>query len=236
MKFIIKKIYQYYNLNHPSKNKKNFFARFHTFFFSSKHTIRYIFGFKIYDELHKRSYPHKYDLTTILLKNFLDRILKKETKKLEILDIGTGYYSLLSIYLKKKFNHNITATDIDPDAITSSKLNCQKNNVKVDLITSDLFENIKDKKFDIIFWNLPYYRDKNVYLKNFLNQVDNFLNDNSKIYLGYNSTPLKPEEIENLTKSSKGIIYVKTKEYFWNMHKISIIKKDNLNNNQNTNA
>ena len=230
MKFIINKIYQYFNSHHFSKKKKILLVKLHTNFFSSNSTIKYFFGFKIYDELHKRNYPHKYDLTTILLKITLDKFLKNNKKNLEILEVGTGYYSLLSIYFKKKYNHKITATDIEPNAIISAGLNCEKNNVSIELIVSDLFENINDKKFDIIFWNLPYYRDKNIYLKPFLNQVSKYLNDNAKIFLGYNSTPLKPEEIIDITKDCPDIIYTKTVGFSWNMHKISVISKNNLNN------
>jgi 2-polyprenyl-3-methyl-5-hydroxy-6-metoxy-1,4-benzoquinol methylase len=228
MKFILNLIYEYYKKGHYSK-KGNFLNSFHTIFFSSKRTIKYLFGFNVYDELHKKeiSYPRKFDLTTILLKTILNRFLKKSIKDLEILEVGTGYYSLLSIYLKKKYKHQITATDIDPNAIISSKLNCEKNNVNIELIVSDLFENINDKKFDIIFWNLPYYADVNIYLKPFLNQVSKYLNTNAKIFLGYNSTPLNPEIVINLTKDSHGIMHSNIENFFWNHHKISVISKIN---------
>ena len=229
MKFILNLIYEHYKKGHSSK-KGNFLNSFHTIFFSSKRTIKYLFGFNVYDELHKKaiSYPRKFDLTTILLKTILNRFLKNSIKDLEILEVGTGYYSLLSIYLKKKYKHQITATDIDPNAIISSKLNCEKNNVNIELIVSDLFENINDKKFDIIFWNLPYYADVNIYLKPFLNQVSKYLNTNAKIFLGYNSTPLNPETVINLTKDSHGIVHSNIENFFWNNHNISVISKINF--------
>ena len=226
MKFILNLIYGYYKKGH-SYEKGNFLNRFHRIFFSSKGTVKYFFGFNVYDELDKTKNRSKFDLTTILLKTILNKFLKKSIKNLEILEVGTGYYSLLSIYLEKKYNHQITATDIDPNAIISSKLNCEKNNVSIELIVSDLFENINDKKFDIIFWNLPYYADVNIYLKPFLNQVSKYLNTNAIIFLGYNSTPLKPETIINLTKDSHGIKYTNTEDFFWNHHKIAVISKIN---------
>ena len=226
MNFILNLIYTYYKKGHSLK-KGNFLNRFHTIFFSNKKIIKYLFGFNVYDELHKTTDPRKFDLTTILLKNILNKFLKKRIKNLEILEVGTGYYSLLSIYLKKKYNHQIIATDINPNAIISSKLNCEKNNANIELIASDLFENINDKKFDIIFWNLPYYSDVNIYLKPFLNQVSKYLNTNAIIFLGYNSTPLKPETIINLTKDSHGIKYTNTEDFFWNHHKIAVISKIN---------
>lgn len=225
MKLIVNLIYKFYDKGKNSK-KKNFLVKLHEFFFSNNKLIEFLFGFKIDGKLHKRTYPHKFDLTTILLKNSLDKLLKNKNKNLEILEVGTGYYALLSIYLKKKYNHHITAIDIEDDAITSSKLNCEKNNVNIDLKVSDLFENINEKKFDIIFWNLPYYRDVDIYLKPFLNKVGKFLNTNAKVLLGYNSTPLKPETIISFTKECDGIAYIKTESFFWNSHKISVLSKN----------
>lgn len=217
-----------YNLFDSSRKDNGLFYKLHSSFFSSKNTVKYFFGSEVYGEFQKVEYTHKYDLTTILLKITLDKFLKKNNKNLEILEVGTGFYALLSIYLKKKYNHQITATDIMPKAIMSSRLNCEKNNVTIDLITSDLFENINNKKFDVIFWNLPYYNDKNLYLKSLLNQAAKYLNENGKIFLGYNSQPLKPDDVINLTKISPDLTYTKTEKFFWNKHNVSVISKKNL--------
>ena len=100
MKLIVNLIYKFYDKGKNSK-KKNFLVKLHEFFFSNNKLIEFLFGFKIDGKLHKRTYPHKFDLTTILLKNSLDKLLKNKNKNLEILEVGTGYYALLSIYLKK---------------------------------------------------------------------------------------------------------------------------------------
>ena len=133
MKFLINKIYESYRKNHYSKKgNKSLLIRLHTFIFSSSLIIKIIFGVKIDESLHKRNYPHKYDVTTILLKNYFNNTIKKNNKKLKILEIGTGYYGILSIYLKRKFNVDIIATDLEPNAIQSTKLNININNVKIE--------------------------------------------------------------------------------------------------------
>ena len=229
MKFLIKMIYDSYNKNHFSKKgNKAFLVRLHTFIFSSSLIIKMIFGVKIDDSLHKRSYPHKYDITTILLKNYLKNIIKKNNKKYKVLEIGTGYYGILSIYLKKKFDIDIFATELERDAIVSTKLNLNFNNVLLEVFESNLFQNINHTDFDLIFWNLPYYRNIEDYLVELIKQSDQYLKNEGKLVLGYNSYPLKPETISGLVEKNKELLYENTITYSWNRHAISVIKKNSI--------
>lgn len=226
MNFLIRYIYRSYNRNHYSKKgNKNLLIRIHTFIFSNNHVIRLIFGVKIDDKLHKRNYPHKYDFTTILLKNYLSELIKNCNTKLNILEIGTGYYGILPIYLKKKFDINIDATDLDPKAIDSTKLNLKLNMIDIKVFESDLFQNIKFKEYDLIFWNLPYYRKTEDYMTVLIDQSDKYLKKNGKLILGYNSTPLDPKEVSNIVKKNQNLIYEKSIRYSWNKHIISVILK-----------
>ena len=230
MKYLVQIIYNSYNKNHFSKKgNKSLLVKVHTFIFSSSFIIRLFFGVKINDSLHLRTYPHKFDLTTILLKNYLKKIIVKRNSKVKVLEIGTGYYGILSIFLKRKLNVDIIATDLDPKAIESTKLNLELNNVKIETFASNLFENINScDYFDIIFWNLPYYRDKNDYLKRLIDQADKFLGKDGKLILGYNSTPLDYDEVRAMTKINKKLIYDDTILYPWNRHAISVIKKSSV--------
>ena len=74
----------------------------------------------------------------------------------KFLEPGAGS-GLISIYAAKK-GARVTATDINPVAIEFLRDNSEENNVQIDIIQSDLFENIPLQHFDIIAINPPYYK------------------------------------------------------------------------------
>lgn len=76
------------------------------------------------------------------------------SNKVEILDIGTGS-GAISISLKKKTNANITATDISKEALEVAKENAKLNQVDINFINTNIYENI-DNKFDVVISNPPY--------------------------------------------------------------------------------
>jgi len=77
-----------------------------------------------------------------------------EVKKGEkVLDMGTGS-GILAIIAAGQ-GTQVTAVDINPQALECARRNAQKNKVKIDFLESDLFENVKGK-FDLILFNAPY--------------------------------------------------------------------------------
>ena len=51
----------------------------------------------------------------------------------------------------------ITVTDINFDALELARKNFEKNNIKgIELIFGNLFEELKNRKFDVILFNTPY--------------------------------------------------------------------------------
>ncbi len=86
----------------------------------------------------------------------LSYIKKLSLKGKSFLEPGCGS-GLISIYAAKK-GAKVTATDINPFAIEFLKINTAQNNVWLEIIESDLFDNIPQKKFDIISINPPYYK------------------------------------------------------------------------------
>jgi release factor glutamine methyltransferase len=52
----------------------------------------------------------------------------------------------------------VTATDINPVAVEFLKKNCLRNNLQLQTIQSDLFNDIPEKEYDIIAINPPYYK------------------------------------------------------------------------------
>lgn len=91
--------------------------------------------------------------STKLLLNFLDRFsLAGKT----VLELGAGS-GLLSIYAAKK-KAKVTASDINPVAISTLRKNKFQNGVEFSVIESNLFEAIPVQPFDLILLNPPFYK------------------------------------------------------------------------------
>ncbi len=88
---------------------------------------------------------------------FLLQYLKKlSLPGMSFLELGAGN-GLISIYAAKQ-DAKVTATDINPVAIEYLVVNSSQNKTRINIILSDLFENIPSQWFDIIAINPPYYK------------------------------------------------------------------------------
>lgn len=137
--------------------------------------------------------------------NFLKKYLSTESRKnrnFTFLDMGTGSGILAKTALKFLPPKNITALDINEEAINSLKKE------KFNKVKSNLFKSIKEK-FDVIVFNAPYLpMDKREPIDSqlattggkkgdeismrFLKQAKNHLKENGKIFLLISSlTPMK---------------------------------------------
>lgn len=93
--------------------------------------------------------------TEILVEKVIERIEKLEEKNIDILDLCCGSGNI-GLTLKSKFNDlNIDLSDISKEALEVANINKNNLALNVNLINSDLFENI-NKKYDIIVSNPPY--------------------------------------------------------------------------------
>lgn len=81
--------------------------------------------------------------------------INKYFKNPKILDIGTGS-GCIAITLKKEIPNSIVdASDISLKALKIAKENTLNNKVDINLIQSNIFENI-NKKYDVLISNPPY--------------------------------------------------------------------------------
>lgn len=96
--------------------------------------------------------------TEILVEEVI-RIAKK-TNGLQILDLCTGSGAIAVSAAKYIEKSEITAVDISQEAIKIASKNAIMNNVEnqITFIKSDLFENVKKEKYDIIVSNPPYIK------------------------------------------------------------------------------
>lgn len=118
-----------------------------------------------------------------------------------VLEIGTGS-GLVSMYASL-LTDNVTATDINYNALELADKNFKLNNIDtIRLEFGDLFEPVKNEKFDVILFNTPYLPtdsediinddlnyafdgglDGRNVIERFLNEAPNHLNDNGIIQM-----------------------------------------------------
>lgn len=86
----------------------------------------------------------------------LQYINKSPIQNKQLLELGCGS-GLIAMAAAKK-GALVTATDINPVAVEFLKKNCSKNNIQLQVIHSDLFNDMPHKQYDIIAINPPYYK------------------------------------------------------------------------------
>ena len=226
MKKLLNYIYTHYNNQIVNENTAIIHIIHHRLC-SSRFIAKLLFNVRIdpFITSQKKSFPHLFDLTSILISNFSKKFFNKNSKK-KILDLGTGRYGILSIYLKKKYSQlDIIASDIDKTFLKSAERNFMYNNINVKSFTSNLYHNINETNFDFVFWNLPYYENPEIYLNDFFNQSINRLSDNGTLVIGYNSFATTTKKIIHILNKFEGLKLLHEKNYYWNNHAILLIGK-----------
>ncbi len=84
-----------------------------------------------------------------------------ETKKIKVVDIGTGSGNIAIALAKEEPNMEVSASDISPEAIEVAKENAKNNDAKVNFVVGDMLEPFikSGEKFDILVSNPPYIPD-----------------------------------------------------------------------------
>lgn len=146
----------------------------------------------------------------LLMETIINFVSVNTTKIITFLEMGTGS-GIISINLIKIFpNLHGLAVDINIEAVKCAKMNVEKNNISNSLLeirNSNLFDQIKiNEKFDLIFFNPPYvasfedekkkFNDAQNWaggkfgceiIKQFINEVKKYLNNDGKIILLFSS-------------------------------------------------
>jgi release factor glutamine methyltransferase len=96
--------------------------------------------------------------TEILVETALRIVHSSKFRVQSILDLGTGSGCIAISLAKYLPDTNITATDISESAIEIAKQNAIKNNVKINFLHSDLFNNdeLRTADYELIVSNPPY--------------------------------------------------------------------------------
>ncbi|MEI6021865.1 MAG: methyltransferase [Bacteroidota bacterium] len=128
--------------------------------------------------------------------SFIDTLPLANKKCLEI-GCGSGLLSLLM--LRKR--GDVTAIDINPNAIQNTALNYKKNKSQFDaalkLIQSDLLDQVRPTQFDFVVIAPPYFFDEvtndaeyawycgknGEYFKKLFSQIGSYIHPDTKVYM-----------------------------------------------------
>lgn len=97
-------------------------------------------------------HPGLFFSTKILLK-YIERI---DLHKKYILELGAGT-GLISIFAAKKGGF-VTASDISLTAVYNIEKNVKMTDANVEVVHSDLFDDVPHRRYDYIIINPPYYK------------------------------------------------------------------------------
>ena len=103
-----------------------------------------------------------------------------ENIKGQVLDFGCGY-GPIGIYIKKTFETEVDAIDINIRAMNLAKKNAELNNVKINVFESNMYENIT-KKYDYIITNPPIRVGKKI-LYEILFEAKKYLKKDGQMWL-----------------------------------------------------
>ena len=131
-------------------------------------------------------------LSTHILLEFVEKALHPGDTVLE-LGCGSGLIALMAA----RRGATVTASDVNPAAVRALKESASLNNLDIDVIQSDLFDQIPPTKFDYILINPPYYpkdpkNDKEraffcglhfEYFEKLFEQLPEFINEYTRVYM-----------------------------------------------------
>ena len=164
--------------------------------------VQKIIGYIIFDDI-KVNVKHDVLIPRYETEEVMRKALEYINENSRVLDLctGSGY---IGLSIKEKAGASVVMSDISKSAIAQSYENAEENDLDVEIIQSDMFENISGK-FDVIVSNPPYIpedvllssgviehephnalfggKDGNDFYKIIVEQGPKFLNDSGVIVL-----------------------------------------------------
>ena len=156
-----------------------------------------------------------------------------------LLEPGCGS-GIISIWAAKQ-GALVTATDVNPLAISCCIENAKANNVCINTVESDLFDKIPEMRFDYVVVNPPYYRGNPIgaeqmswyagsdlgYFKKFFLQLPKFVHTGSLVIMVL-SEDCEVEAIKEMVESSSFTwILRREKRFSWEMNWIFELRLNN---------
>ncbi len=130
---------------------------------ASREPLQYIFGtvpfYNIELKTDSRALIPR-DETAILVETAIDYINKNGYKSM--LDIGTGSGAIAIACKVNAPGLSVCAVDISKKALSLAEENAKMNSAQIELLESDLFSAVQNRKFDCIISNPPYIPTKDL--------------------------------------------------------------------------
>ncbi len=129
----------------------------------TREPLQYIFGtvpfYNIMLKCDRRALIPR-DETAIMAEKAVELIRKNNYSTL--LDIGTGTGAIALACKANVASLKVCASDISADALSLAAENTYSLGLDIELVQSDLFENLKNRKFDCIISNPPYIPTRDI--------------------------------------------------------------------------
>ena len=129
----------------------------------------------------------------------------------QVLDFGCGY-GPIGIYLKKTYNVEVDAVDINERAMNLAKKNAELNKTNINIFKSNIYENV-NKKYDYIVTNPPIRVGKKI-LYQILFEAKEHLNVNGELWLVIHKDQGAKTLAKDLEKEYKVEIKNKNKGFY----------------------
>lgn len=212
---VLELIYARYNNGYT---RKNLLFRLHRLIIQSRGVAHLLFGIKVNRSEHT---DDLFDMTTLLLRAELRKRLRGIVNP-RLLEIGVGHFALLSGCLSRKIPGTITASDFNPAAVKSAREHVASNKLDIEVLQSDVLTDIPVRKYDLIFWNLPYYDDPEAILSKLFTAAPEYMTESAQLIIGFNSYPLPVETIIDIHSRYPGLALKTVKRYRWNNHALLV--------------
>ncbi len=215
---ILRQIYDVYDSGYE---RRNALFSLHRKIIQSPGITRLLFGVKVDRAFVKNGF---FDLTTLLLQRDLRPRLRKFAAP-KLLEIGVGRFAVLSGWLSRRVKVRIVACDFDRIAFESAKVHVQRNQLNVDVHHSDVLGSVPEAKYNLIYWNLPYYEDPEPLLSRLFDDAPRFLADDGSMILGFNGKPLPVATVVDVLGRYPELEVESVRSYWWNLHALVAIRK-----------
>ena len=215
---VLKRIYEVYDSGYE---RQNALFSLHRKIIKSPLVARMIFGIEVDRAFVKNGF---FDLTTLLLMKELRGQLRRHASP-RLLEIGVGRFAVLSGWLSRRTANRITACDFDRIAYESAKVHVHRNSLPIDVLHSDVLNAVPAGRFDLIYWNLPYYDDPEPLLSRLFTDAPEYLSESGLMTLGFNGKPLPVAKVVEILGRFPELEVERVRSYWWNLHALVVIRR-----------